>query len=304
MSIEVGDIHFQYGRIKALEEVNLNLVQGAIGLLGPNGAGKSTLIRLLLGFLPVQRGEGRVLGFDIRTEQSFIRKYVGYMPEDNSMIPGLDGVTFTSFLGELSGMPKQESMKRAHEVLFYVGLEESRYRKVESYSRGMLQRLKLAQALVHDPRLLFLDEPTSGLDPKGRLEFLELIKDITSKKDIQVLISSHILPDIEETCSHVVILNRGKVAAQGDLNDLKRIRYNLFELKVKGKPEGFLKSLREKDVKVEILEDGLWKVFIPADINPRELLTLAWKEKIQVRHFVKSQSTLEDLFAKVVGVEG
>lgn len=304
MSIEVKNIHFSYGKIKALEDINLNISQGAVGLLGPNGAGKSTLLRILLGFLPIQNGEGRVLGFDIRSEQLSIRKHVGYMPEENSMIPGLDGVTFVSFLGELSGMPKQEAMKRAHEVLFYVGLEESRYRKVESYSRGMLQRLKLAQALVHDPRLLFLDEPTSGLDPKGRVEFLELIKDITSKKDIQVLISSHILPDIEETCSHVVILNRGKVAAQGDLNELKRIRYNLFEIKIKGEAERFLQALREKEIKVEILEDGLWKVFIPSEINSKELLSLALKEKVQIRHFVKSQSSLEDLFAKVVGVEG
>jgi ABC-2 type transport system ATP-binding protein len=196
--------------VKALEGVSLDLSQGAVGLLGPNGAGKSTLIRILLGFLSPDKGGGSVLGYDIKDEQRKIRRYVGYMPEDDCFIPGLDAVSFTSYLGELSGMPRQEAMKRAHEVLYYVGLEESRYRKLETYSSGMKQRLKLAQALVHDPKLIFLDEPTSGLDPNGRSEILELIMDISSKKDIQVLISSHILPDIELTCKYVVILNKGR----------------------------------------------------------------------------------------------
>ncbi len=233
MSVEIKDIHFSYGRVKALEGVSLDLSQGAVGLLGPNGAGKSTLIRILLGFLSPDKGGGRVLGYDIKDEQAEIRRYVGYMPEDDCFIPGLDAVSFTSYLGELSGMPRQEAMKRAHEVLYYVGLEESRYRKLETYSSGMKQRLKLAQALVHDPKLIFLDEPTSGLDPNGRSEILELIIDISSKKDIQVLISSHILPDIELTCKYVVILNKGKLAAQGDISELKEIRY-LYEVRVKG----------------------------------------------------------------------
>jgi len=199
--------------------------------LGPNGAGKSTLLRLLLGFLPPDKGEGTILGYDIKTQQEFIRRYVGYMPEDDCFIPGMDGVSLTSYLGELSGMPRQEAMKRAHEVLFFVGLEESRYRLVETYSGGMKQRLKLAQAIVHDPKLIFLDEPTSSLDPQGRKEILELIMDISSKKDIQVLISSHILADIEAICSYVVILNRGRVAAQGTMKELKEIKYSLYELR-------------------------------------------------------------------------
>ncbi|MEE8378109.1 MAG: ABC transporter ATP-binding protein, partial [Candidatus Aminicenantaceae bacterium] len=213
MSIDIQNITFQYGKTKALDSVSLNLPKGAIGLLGPNGAGKSTLLRILLGFLVPDKGDGSVLGYDIRKQQSMIRRYVGYMPEDDCLIPGMDAVSFTSYLGELSGMPQQEAMKRAHEVLFYVGLEESRYRRLETYSSGMKQRLKLAQALVHDPRLIFLDEPTSGLDPHGRQEILELIIDISSKKDIQVLISSHILSDIEATCNYVVILNKGLMAA-------------------------------------------------------------------------------------------
>jgi ABC-2 type transport system ATP-binding protein len=302
MSIEVNDIHFNYGKIKALDGVSLDLPQGAIGLLGPNGAGKSTLIRIMLGFLSPDRGEGRILGYDIKTQQEGIRRYVGYMPEDDCFIPELDAVSFTSYLGELSGMPRQEAMKRAHEALYYVGLEESRYRKVETYSGGMKQRLKLAQAIVHDPRLIFLDEPTSGLDPQGRTEILDLIMDISSKKDIQVLISSHILPDIELTCSYVVILNKGQLAAQGEISKLKEIR-DLYELKIKGEAQGFFRKLEEMKCRLEETEDGLLKVYTPPGYNRQEFFRIAAEENVQLRHFVKSQSSLEDLFADAVGVD-
>jgi len=302
MSIEVNDIHFNYGKIKALDGVSLDLPQGAIGLLGPNGAGKSTLIRIMLGFLSPDRGEGRILGYDIKTQQEGIRRHVGYMPEDDCFIPELDAVSFTSYLGELSGMPRQEAMKRAHEALYYVGLEESRYRKVETYSGGMKQRLKLAQAIVHDPRLIFLDEPTSGLDPQGRTEILDLIMDISSKKDIQVLISSHILPDIELTCSYVVILNKGQLAAQGEISKLKEIR-DLYELKIKGEAQEFFRKLEEMKCRLEETEDGLLKVYTPPGYNQQEFFRIAAEENVQLRHFVKSQSTLEDLFADAVGVD-
>ncbi len=302
MSIEVNDIHFNYGKIKALDGVSLDLPQEAIGLLGPNGAGKSTLIRIMLGFLSPDRGEGRILGYDIKTQQEEIRRYVGYMPEDDCFIPELDAVSFTSYLGELSGMPRQEAMKRAHEALYYVGLEESRYRKVETYSGGMKQRLKLAQAIVHDPKLIFLDEPTSGLDPQGRTEVLDLIMDISSKKDIQVLISSHILPDIELTCSYVVILNKGQLAAQGEISKLKEIR-DLYELKIKGEAQGFLHKLEEMKCRLEETEDGLLKVYTPPGYNRQEFFRIAAEENVQLRHFVKSQSSLEDLFADAVGVD-
>ncbi len=303
MSVEVKDIHFSYGKIKALNGIDIKLPQGAIGLLGPNGAGKSTLLRILLGFLVPDSGEGSVLGYDIRSQQSMIRRYAGYMPEDDCFIPGMDAVSFTSYMGELSGMPRQEAMKRAHEVLYYVGLEESRYRNLEDYSSGMRQRLKLAQSIVHDPKLIFLDEPTSGLDPQGRKEILELIMDISSKKDIQVLISSHILPDIEQTCSYVVILNKGEMAAEGKISELKQVRYSLYELKVKGEEQAFLDRLARMESQVEQTEDKLLRVYLPPGTNPQEIFKIASEEKVQVRHFVKSQTSLEDLFAKVVGVD-
>ena len=303
MNIELKDIHFSYGPVKALDGVDLSIGEGACGLLGPNGAGKSTLLRILLGFLRPDRGEGRILGRDILHDQFAIRRLVGYMPEDDCLIPGLDAVTFTAYFGELSGMPRQEAMKRAHDVLFYVGLGEARYRLLETYSAGMKQRIKLAQALVHDPKLLFLDEPTSNLDPQGRNEVLELIKDISSRKDIQVLISSHILSDIEFTCSNVVILNKGRIAAQGEIQALKQVDFSLYEMKIKGEGEAFLRALRESGCRVEETEDGLLKVYMPPDLQRDGLFRIAAREKIQIRHFVRSQTSLEDLFAKTVGVD-
>jgi ABC-2 type transport system ATP-binding protein len=303
MSIEVKDLSFNYGKIRALQKVSLKLEEGAVGLLGPNGAGKSTLLRILLGFLAPDEGEGRVLGYDIRHEQPLIRRSVGYMPEDDCFIPGMDAVTFTAYFGELSGMPRQEAMKRAHEVLFYVGLGESRYRLLETYSAGMKQRLKLAQALVHDPRILFLDEPTSNLDPHGRTEILDLIRDITSKKDIQVLLCSHILTDVESICAYVVILNKGEVAAQGEIQELREVNFRLFELKLKGDSDSFVKRLRDLGCKVEETEDKIFKVYMPADQNTMKIFEVARETQVQVRQFVRSQTSLEDLFARAVGVD-
>jgi len=303
MIVELKDIRYSYGRVQALDGVTLNMSEGAVGLLGPNGAGKSTLLRILLGFLAPQAGEGRVLGYDIRHEQPEIRRRVGYMPEDDCLIPGMDAVTFTAYCGELSGMPRQEAIKRAHDVLFYVGLGESRYRSLETYSAGMKQRLRLAQAIVHDPKLLFLDEPTSNLDPQGRKEILELIKDISSRKDIQVLISSHILPDIESVCSDVIILNKGLLAAEGRISDLKQLSFQLYEVKIKGDGEGFIGKLKEMGCRVDETEDRLLKIYMPAERKILDLFRAAEDEHVQLRHVVRSQTSLEDLFAKAVGVD-
>lgn len=303
MSIEVKNLSFSYGKVKALDDVSLKLGEGAVGLLGPNGAGKSTLLRILLGFLVPESGEGSVLGYDIRRRQDMIRRSVGYMPEDDCFVAGMDAVTFTAYFGELSGMPRQEAMKRAHEVLFYVGLEEARYRLLDTYSAGMKQRLKMAQALVHDPRLLFLDEPTSNLDPQGRKEVLELIEDVASHKDIQVLLSSHILADIESLCASVVILNKGKLAAEGRIEDLRATDVSLYELKIKGDGGAFRKDLESMKCRVEETEDRVIKVYMPADRNRMEIFRAAARTGVQIRYFIKSQTSLEDLFAQVVGVD-
>ena len=303
MSIEVKDLSFRYGKIIALDGVTMKLGEGAVGLLGPNGAGKSTLLRILLGFLVPERGEGKVLDYDIRRDQAMIRRSVGYMPESDCFVAGMDAVTFTAYFGELSGMPRQEAMKRAHEVLFYVGLGEARYRLLDTYSAGMKQRLKMAQALVHDPKILFLDEPTSNLDPNGRTEVLELIRDISTNKSIQVLLSSHILADIESICGSVVILNKGRLAAEGRMADLRAIKYSLFELRLKGEGETFRKDLESQGCRVDEMEDRLIKVYMPEGSDRMDIFRAAARTGVQLRYFVKSQTSLEDLFAGVVGVD-
>ncbi|MEN6560445.1 MAG: ABC transporter ATP-binding protein [Acidobacteriota bacterium] len=303
MAIEVKDLSFRYGKIVALDGVTMRLDGGAVGLLGPNGAGKSTLLRILLGFLAPERGGGKVLDYDIRRDQAMIRRSVGYMPEGDCFIAGMDAVTFTAYFGELSGMPRQEAMKRAHEVLFYVGLGEARYRLLDTYSAGMKQRLKLAQALVHDPKILFLDEPTSNLDPTGRVEVLELIRDISTRKSIQVLLSSHILDDIESLCETVVILKQGKVAAEGRMADLRAIDYSLYEVRIKGDHGAFRRDLEALGGRVDEMEDGLIKIYMPEAGDRMDIFRAAGRTGVQLRSFVKSRTSLEDLFAGVVGVD-
>src|SRR3954454_22258343 len=222
-----------YGKNRALREVTSSFAAGAVGLLGPNGAGKSTMIKSLLGFIVPERGRLRVLGLDVAESPLDIRARVGYMPESDSHIPGMNAVSFVAYCGELAGLPRVDAMQRAHEVLFYVGLGEARYRNVETYSTGMKQRIKLAQSLVHDPDLLFLDEPTNGMDPKGRDEMLELVRDLAHNKGVNLILSSHVLPDVEYTCDSVVVMDKGRIAASGFIDALRQPRGRLYELRVK-----------------------------------------------------------------------
>src|SRR5476649_1007104 len=201
--VTLEGVTVSYGRHAALTNVTTTFAAGAVGLLGPNGAGKSTMIKALLGFLVPERGQMRVLGLDVTRSPIEIRARVGYMPESDAHIPGMNAVSFVAYCGELAGLPHVDAMQRAHEVLFYVGLGEARYRNIETYSTGMKQRIKLAQALVHDPDLLFLDEPTNGMDPKGRDEMLELVRDLSQNKGVNLILSSHLLPVVEYAYDHV-----------------------------------------------------------------------------------------------------
>src|SRR5438477_871933 len=220
--VTLESVTVTYGGHAALRDVTTSFGGGAIGLLGPNGAGKSTMIKALLGFVVPTRGRMRVLGHDVAEAPLAIRARVGYMPETDAHIPGMNAVSFVAYCGELAGLPRVDAIQRAHEVLFYVGLGEARYRNVETYSTGMKQRIKLAQALVHDPDLIFLDEPTNGMDPKGRDEVLELIHDLSHAKGVNVIVSSHLLPDVEYTCDHVVVMDKGTVVTQGTIDALKQ----------------------------------------------------------------------------------
>src|SRR5947199_8336427 len=203
----------QLGKRWVLEGLDATLKGRAIGLLGPNGAGKTTLLHTLLGFHPPSAGTARIFGRDIKTQAREIRSLMGYMPENDSFIAGMSGVRFVRMMAELSGLPPKSALERAHEALFYVGLGEARYRPVGTYSLGMKQLAKLAQALAHGPRVLFLDEPTNGLDPPARERMLQLVRDIRDTGNVHILISSHLLHDIEECCDEVLILKEGKIAA-------------------------------------------------------------------------------------------
>jgi ABC-2 type transport system ATP-binding protein len=222
------------------------------------------------------------------------------MPEIDCLIPGMDAVSLTSYLGELSGMPKQEAIKRAHEVLYYVGLEESRYRMVDTYSAGMRQRLKLATALVHDPELLFLDEPTSGMDPQARKEMLDLIRDISSKKAMNMIISSHILADIESTCEKVLIMNRGKIVSDQRVKDLdNREKYHIYEMKLMGDITEFKKKL--KDCRIDEDEKKFYRIHIPSHVTSAQIFKTALETGVQIRHFQPSKASLEDAFVTAIG---
>jgi ABC-2 type transport system ATP-binding protein len=242
-----------------------------------------------------------VLGLDVAASPLGVRSRVGYMPETDGHIPGMNAVSFVAFCGELAGLPRADAMQRAHEVLFYVGLGEARYRNVETYSTGMKQRIKLAQALVHDPDLLFLDEPTNGMDPKGREEMLALIADIARNKGLNVILSSHLLPDVEYTCEHVIVLDKGVIATQGRIEGLKGGGGSLVELRVKGEPAAFLAALAGAGFQVHHSDDDILRVFVPEGHNPQAIFGLASSHRIQVRHFRPSVETLEDVFAKAVG---
>src|SRR6187401_873981 len=219
--VQLDDVTVIYGKNQALKNVSAKFAKGAVGLLGPNGAGKSTMLKSLLGFVKPDKGRMTVLGLDVAHRPMDIRARIGYMPESDAHIPGMNAVSFVAYCGQLAGLSGVDAMQRAHEVLYYVGLGEARYRNIETYSTGMKQRIKLAQALVHDPDLLFLDEPTNGMDPKGRDEMLELIRDVVVNKGISLILASHLLPDVEQTCGHVVVLDKGAVAAQGPIAALK-----------------------------------------------------------------------------------
>jgi ABC-2 type transport system ATP-binding protein len=304
--VQLEGVTVTYGRNQALKDVSARFAAGAVGLLGPNGAGKSTMLKALLGFVRPDRGRMAVLGMDVAARPLEIRARLGYMPESDAHIPGMNAVSFVAYCGELAGLPAVDAMQRAHEVLQYVGLGEARYRNVETYSTGMKQRIKLAQALVHDPDLLFLDEPTNGMDPKGRDEMLALVRDLAHNKNVNLILSSHLLPDVEFTCDHVIVMDKGQVAAQGPIRDLKGPAGRVFELRIKGDLDGFVGVLHAAGIECHSTDDDVMRVFVPsaghlAGGDQRIIFELAARHGVQVRHLRPSVPTLEDVFARAVG---
>ncbi len=301
--VEIHDLRVSYGLVQALAGVSGSFEHGPTGLLGPNGAGKTTLLKTLLGFLNPDGGRMVAFGLDPVQRPLEVRRRLGYMPEQDCHLPGMTAAAFVAFAGELSGLPRDEAISRAHEVLYYVGLGEARYRNVETYSTGMKQRVKLAQALVHDPELLLLDEPTNGLDPQGREEMLTLIQDVATNRGMSLILCSHLLHDVERVCENVIVLNQGQVARAGPIRELTGPKRQVFDVRFKGDATAVLTDLKDLGADWHETEDAL-RLSLPDGQGPETIFRLARDCGVQVRYLRPGSETLEDVFLRALGHEG
>ena len=300
--VEIHDLEVSYGPVQALAGVSGSFQRGPTGLLGPNGAGKTTLLKTLLGFLTPDRGRMVAFGLDPTREPLEVRRRLGYMPEQDCHLPGMTASAFVAFAGELSGLPRDEAISRAHEVLYYVGLGEARYRTVETYSTGMKQRVKLAQALVHDPDLLLLDEPTNGLDPQGREEMLALVHDVATRRGMSLILCSHLLKDVERVCENVIVLNQGQVARAGTIRELTGARLSAFDVRFKGDATAVLTDLKDLGAEWREGEDCV-RLLLPEGRGPETIFEAARDCGVQVRYLRPGAETLEDVFLQALGHE-
>lgn len=298
--IQLDRIAKHFGSFHALQDVSLSIDSGVTGLLGPNGAGKSTLIKILLGLLRPTSGSGQVLGYEIGSNPRDIRANVGYMPEDDCFIYGLSGVEAVQFSAQLSGMPSIEALRRAHEILDYCGLAQERYRTVDTYSTGMRQKLRFAQAIVHDPPLLILDEPTSGLDPEERDIMLRRIKQLATDHDKTILICTHILPDVQAVSDSVVILARGSVRVSDRLENLSRPAEPAVNVRILGDASAFVARLADEGYQAEIGDDGHLTIRGPTAGLTSNVWKAANETNTVVRSLASSRNSLEDIFLHAV----
>jgi ABC-2 type transport system ATP-binding protein len=292
-----------FGRLTALDDVTLDIPAGAVGLLGPNGAGKSTMLKVILGLLPPSKGSLSVLGMDPVADPVEVRRRVGYMPEVDAYITGMTGVESVAYAGVLSGLPRGAALQRGHSVLSYVGLEEVRYRKVQEYSTGMRQRVRLAQALVHDPRVLFLDEPTNGLDPQGREEILQVIRDLATRHGKNVVLCSHLLRDVESACGRVIVLTGGRVVRQGSMDEVRGGRKDFYRVTGRGPSEGFEEEVIAAGCTVA-RGSGHLTVGVPEGSGTGALFRAAAGRGWDLRSVAPEELTLEDAFVEAVAAAG
>jgi ABC-2 type transport system ATP-binding protein len=301
MFLDLTNISRWYGTQQALREVTLRMERGRVGLLGPNGAGKSTLLKILLGLLPPSSGRGRLLEHELGGNGPALRRAIGYMPEADALVPGMQGAAYVALAGELYGMPRKQALRRAHEVLTYLDLGDARYRRLEEYSTGMKQRLKLAQALVHDPPALLLDEPTSGMDPAGREGMLKLLLSLGRDHGKSILLSTHLLGDIERVCDTIIILDHGRVLCHGPVRELCQRRRDRYRLQVQGESQGFLEELAQEGV--QVLHDngrGEIRVAVPPGWTTRAFFVLADHHGVLLRGLQPDDEDLEELFHRVI----
>jgi len=300
--IELVGLSKSFGSIAALSQVDAKVEGQIIGLLGPNGAGKSTLLKCLLGLLPYQ-GHARVLGLEAATDGAVIRDRVGYMPEQEAFLSGMSAVELCTYAGELSGLPRTEAMQRAHAALYYAGLEEKRYQPIDGYSTGMKQRVKLAQALVHDPEILFLDEPTNGLDPESREEMLRLIVDLPERRGCAIVLSTHLLPDVDRVCDRAVIMHRGAVRFAGTIDELRGARGRDSELFVSVKADAarLAEALTTAGATCTVTSPVALQVDLPANATSQLVFATARTAGLQVRELGVRRESVEAAFLRVLG---
>ena len=304
---EIESLTHRYGSVLALDGVSLSVEPGAIGLVGQNGAGKSTLIKILLGLVRHTGGTARVFGSDVARNGVGLRGRIGYMPEREGVTPGLNGIEYVGLAGELNGMPRKLALRRAHELLSQLGLEEARYRRLENYSAGMVQRIKLAATLVHDPDLLLLDEPTSGLDPDGRTAMLALLKSLAQRPGKSLLFSTHLLGDIEHVCRHTIILENGQVAASGSLDELLAGQAHAFLLRWKNgngaANDAFLAALQQAGAEVSPVEEpGQTRAVVPAEWASRQFFRLAKRAGVTLTGLEPEEMDLRTVYRRLVGL--
>jgi ABC-2 type transport system ATP-binding protein len=290
----------RFGPRTILEDLNVRLTARTIGLLGPNGAGKSTLIQTLLGFCAPATGTARIFGHDIRGDLRPIRALVGYMPEGDAFIGNMTAVSFVRMMGELSGLPRAAALERAHEVLFYVGLGEARYRRLGTFSIGMKQLAKLAQAIVHGPRLLILDEPTNGLDPPARVRMIRLIREMKATGSMHLVVCSHLLHDVEETCEEVLILKQGRIVHFSNLERERESSGRFLELETAGNDAGLAEALAQRGCTCTAAGAGRYRVVLAEGFELRELYRLAAERDMQLRRMNYRRDTLQDIFLEAM----
>jgi ABC-2 type transport system ATP-binding protein len=298
--IELAGLSVRFGKREILHSLQVALSGRTIGLLGPNGAGKSTLIQTLLGFVPTSGGSANILGYDIHKDAGRLRTLIGYMPENDSFIAGMTAVSFVRMMGELSGLPHDAALERAHEVLFYVGLGEARYRTLGTYSLGMKQLAKLAQAIVHGPKVVILDEPTNGLDPPARIRMIRLIKEMKNTGNMHLVVCSHLLRDVEETCEEVLILKQGRIVHYSNLEEERKANKRFIELETVGNDTGFAAALSAQGCECVIAGPGRLKMVVPIAFEMREIYRLAAERDLELRRLNYRRDTLEDIFLKAM----
>jgi ABC-2 type transport system ATP-binding protein len=297
--IELAGLTVQFGNRDILRGLNATLRGRAIGLLGPNGAGKSTLINTLLGFYKPVAGSAKVFGRDIQTDLRTIRSLVGYMPENDAFISKMSAVSFVQMMGELSGLPSRVALERAHEALFYVGLAEARYRHVGTYSLGMKQLVKLAQAIVHGPKLLILDEPTNGLDPSARQRMIRMIREIRGGKEMRIVLCSHLLRDVEDTCDEVLILKQGQIAHYSNLDEERSANRRFLELETYGANGNFTAAMQKLCCECAVTANRM-KMVLADGVETSDIFRVAAEQHVRIRRMNFRRDTLEDIFLKAM----